>query len=92
MQEYTHRHKSQIKHIRKCIKDAYKIKFANEDGLHDYLNNLYNELDYHIAILQAFKHIEKYNIKLIKGKRIFKTKLKCALGGCSKCIHKSCKQ
>jgi hypothetical protein len=67
------------------------MRFLEEDGLVNALDNVYDDIDHHLNVLMALKFAESRGLKPIKGKRLYHERKKCGVGGCSKCEHKSCR-
>ena len=91
MNDTIKRQKKILDNLRKRNTELYKTRFLEEDGLYNALNHNYDEIDHHLIILQALVFSQKHDLCPVKGKRIFRKRLRCDPSGCSKCTHKSCK-
>lgn len=66
----------------------YTVRFLEDDALLNATEHVYDELDFHLTILQALRFADKHGLKPVKSKRIHRARYRCK--GCSKCEHKSC--
>ena len=91
MKDLIRRHKKAVAMYRNHIHKLYTMTFLEEDGLLNALEHTYDEIDHHLNVLRALKLAESHGLEPIKGRMVYKVRMKCDGRGCSKCEHKSCR-